>query len=76
MTTQRGKVRIGDRVVGSGERVFVVAEIGLNHNGDLELARRLIDGAAQAGADAVKFQKRTPELCVPRDQWHLTRKTP
>jgi len=63
-------------VVGSGERVLVVAEIGINHNGDLELARRLVDGAADAGADAVKFQKRTPELCVPRDQWHRVRETP
>jgi N-acetylneuraminate synthase len=70
------RVRIGDRWVGKGERVFVIAEIGINHNGDLELARRLIDGAARAGADAVKFQKRTPDVCVPRDQWHVMRDTP
>lgn len=40
------------------------------------LARKLIDGAIFAGADAVKFQKRTPELCVPRDQWNIERDTP
>ncbi|HXG00645.1 MAG TPA: N-acetylneuraminate synthase family protein [Bacteroidota bacterium] len=69
-------VRIGDRLVGDGQPVFVIAEIGINHNGSLELARKLIDGAILAGCDAVKFQKRTPEKCVPRDQWHLERDTP
>lgn len=69
-------VRIGNRVVGEGAPVFVIAEIGINHNGSLDLARRLIDAAAQAGCDAVKFQKRTPELCVPREQWRLERETP
>jgi N-acetylneuraminate synthase len=58
------------------EPVFVIAEIGINHNGSLEIARKLIDGAVLAGADAVKFQKRTPEQCVPRDQWQLERDTP
>jgi N-acetylneuraminate synthase len=72
----RALVRIGDRAVGDGEPTFVIAEIGINHNGSLEIARRLIDGAVLAGADAVKFQKRTPELCVPPDQWHLERDTP
>jgi N-acetylneuraminate synthase len=70
------RVRIGDRLVGDGQRVFVVAEIGINHNGSLELARKMIDGALLAGCDAVKFQKRTPELCVPREQWHVERETP
>jgi N-acetylneuraminate synthase len=72
----RSAVEIGGRKVGPGERVFVVAEIGINHNGSLELARKLIDGACLAGADAVKFQKRTPELCVPREQWDVERDTP
>jgi N-acetylneuraminate synthase len=69
-------MRIGERGVGDGESVFVIAEIGINHNGSLETARKLIDGACLAGADAVKFQKRTPELCVPREQWNLERDTP
>jgi len=70
------RVRVADRLVGNGESVFVIAEIGINHNGSLELARKLIDGAVLAGCDAVKFQKRTPELCVPRDQWDVERETP
>jgi len=72
----RAVVRIGSRAVGDGEPVFVIAEIGINHNGSLEIAKKLIDGAVLSGADAVKFQKRTPELCVPREQWHLERDTP
>jgi sialic acid synthase SpsE len=69
-------VRIGKREVGPGRPCFVVAEVGINHNGSVELAKRLIDVAARHGADAVKFQKRTPELCVPREQWGLERDTP
>lgn len=69
-------VKIRDRMVGDGSPVFVIAEIGINHNGDLGIARKLIDGAALAGCDAVKFQKRTPEKCVPKDQWHIERDTP
>lgn len=58
-------IEIGNKLVGDGQPVFVIAEIGINHNGSLDLARKLIDGAVLAGADAVKFQKRTPEKCVP-----------
>jgi N-acetylneuraminate synthase len=72
----RAVVKVGEHPVGEGEAVFVIAEIGINHNGSLELARKLIDGAVLAGADAVKFQKRTPERCVPRDQWEVERETP
>ena len=43
---------------------FVIAEIGINHNGDLKVAKKLIDGARLAGADAVKYQKRSPDICV------------
>ena len=69
-------VTIANRRVGEGEPVFVIAEIGINHNGSPELAKKLIDGAVLAGADAVKFQKRTPEKCVPKDQWQIERETP
>jgi len=72
----RATVQIGDKLVGDGEPVYVIAEIGINHNGSVELARKLVDGALLAGCDAVKFQKRTPELCVPRDQWQRERDTP
>jgi N-acetylneuraminate synthase/N,N'-diacetyllegionaminate synthase len=50
------KVRIGNRIIGENEPVFIIAEAGVNHNGDVELAKRLIDVAVEAGADAVKFQ--------------------
>jgi N-acetylneuraminate synthase len=64
------------RSIGAGEPVYVIAEIGINHNGSLDIAKKLIDEAVTAGCDAVKFQKRTPELCTPKDQWHLERDTP
>lgn len=70
------KIKVGHKLIGSGEPVYIIAEIGINHNGSLELAKKLIDGAVFAGCDAVKFQKRTPELCVPKDQWKLERDTP
>jgi len=63
-------------MAGDGHPVYVIAEIGINHNGSLEVAKKLIEGAAQAGCDAVKFQKRTPELCVPMDQRAIERDTP
>lgn len=70
------KVKIGERYIGDGEEVYIIAEIGINHNGSVKLAKKLIKGAKAAGCDAVKFQKRTPELCVPKDQWYVERDTP
>ncbi|HEY9292066.1 MAG TPA: N-acetylneuraminate synthase family protein [Microlunatus sp.] len=67
---------LGLKTVGPGNPVYVVGEIGINHNGELENAFGLIDAAAEAGCDAVKFQKRTPEVCTPRDQWDIERDTP
>jgi N-acetylneuraminate synthase len=72
----RTQIRIGDKLVGDGRPVYVIAELGINHNGSVDTAKRMIDGAVLAGCDAVKFQKRTPELCVPRDQWLIERDTP
>lgn len=69
-------MKLGDRWVGKDQPTYVVAEIGINHNGDLDIARQLIDSAVKAGVDAVKFQKRTPELCVPDDQKEKKRETP
>lgn len=56
------EISIGNRTVGEGHPCFVVAEIGINHNGDLGIAKKLIDAAVLAGCDAVKFQKRTVEV--------------
>lgn len=70
------KVKVGDRFIGKDEPTYVIAEIGINHNGSMENVRKLMIGAKNAGCDAVKFQKRTPEICVPKDQWYLERDTP
>lgn len=75
-TTDDSTVLLGDRPVGPREPVYVVAEIGINHNGDLDVAKKLVDAAALAGCDAVKIQKRTPELCVPPEQRDVPRETP
>ncbi len=72
----QGNIMIDGRWVGEKRPVFVVAEIGINHNGHLEAAKKLIDAAAHAGADAVKFQKRTPDICVPPEQRNIMRQTP
>ena len=69
-------VSIGGTSLGDREPVYVIAEIGLNHNGDVEVARRLIDAAADAGAQAVKFQKRTPEVSTPEHMKSVLRQTP
>ena len=58
------KIRIGDRLVGQGEPCFIIAEAGVNHNGDVNLAKKLIDVARKAGADAVKFQTFKAEKVV------------
>ena len=69
-------IKIGDREVGEGFPIYFVAEIGINHNGDIETAKQMIDVAVRNGVDAVKFQKRTPELCVPPEQRGQMRDTP
>lgn len=69
-------VNIGGRLVGPGARCMVVAELGQNHNGDVSHALRLIETAAQSGADAIKLQTRTPRLCIPKEHWAEPRTTP
>ncbi len=58
------RVKIGDRLIGEGQPCFIIAEAGVNHNGDVNIARKLIDVAREAGADAVKFQTFTAEEVV------------
>lgn len=67
---------IGGRFIGAPYPAYIIAEIGINHNGDIEVAKKLIDAAVNAGCDAVKFQKRTPEICVPIEQRNIVRETP
>jgi len=66
------KIKIGNRLIGTNEPCFIVAEAGVNHNGDLNLAKKLIDSAAEAGADAVKFQILTAAGLYVRDAGHFT----
>jgi N-acetylneuraminate synthase len=70
------EIQIGNQLVGDGHPCYIIGEIGINHNGSIEIAEKLIDMAKAAGCNAVKFQKRTPELCVPAAQRSIMRETP
>ena len=70
------EIKIGNKLIGDGHPAYVIAEAGINHNGDLGLAKQMIDAAVHAGANAVKFQKRTPEVCTPPEQQKQMRETP
>lgn len=69
-------IRIKEKIISDTSPVFFVAEIGINHNGSLENAKKLIDMAYLCGVDAVKFQKRTPEICVPEHKKQQIYETP
>jgi N-acetylneuraminate synthase len=69
-------VRIGSRFVGEGQSTLIVAEIGINHNGSLDLAKRLIEAAAGAGCDAVKFQKRSVDVVYSAEELQRPRESP
>src|SRR5437762_13708327 len=76
-SNQRAKaVDLGGRPVGDGEPCYVIAEIGINHNGDIDLAKRLISVAVAAGCDAVKFQKRTVEVVYSAEELAKPRESP
>jgi N-acetylneuraminate synthase len=82
MTTDRDaptpwpEVRIGQRPVGDAQRCYVIAEIGINHNGDIDLAKRLVSVAVAAGCDAVKFQKRTVDVVYSEEELAKPRENP
>jgi N-acetylneuraminate synthase len=69
-------VKIGDRLVGPGNPTYIVAEIGINHNGDVNQAKKLIDAAANAGCNAVKFQKRTVDVVYTPEDLARSRESP
>ncbi len=70
------KVIINKRIIGENNPIYVIAEIGINHNGSLDDAINLMKVAKKAKCDAVKFQKRNPEVCVPEEQKYIMRETP
>src|ERR1700744_2030767 len=69
-------VKIGSKLLGSGHPCYIIAEIGINHNGDIDLAKRLISVAVAAGCDAVKFQKRTVNVVYSAKELATPRPTP
>lgn len=69
-------IMIDERLVGEGQPVYMIAEIGLNHNGDIHVAKKLIDAVFATNWDCAKFQKRTPSICVPEHQKNVMRDTP
>ncbi len=72
----RGAIEISDRFIGNDHPCFVVAEIGINHNGDVDLAKQLIDSAVAAGCDMVKFQKRTVDVVYSAEELATPRENP
>jgi len=74
--SERKTVKIGDKIIGDGYPCYVVAEVGINHNGSLEIAKKLIDVATTCGCDAVKFQKRTIEVVYSPEELARPRESP
>ena len=70
------EIRIADYLVGNGHPCYAIAEIGINHNGEVELAKKLIDVAVSSGCNAVKFQKRTIEVVYPPEELERPRESP
>ena len=70
------EVRLGSKLVGPGKPCYVIAEIGINHNGDIDIAKKLINVASGAGCDAVKFQKRTIDVVYSREELAKPRESP
>jgi N-acetylneuraminate synthase len=75
-TSSIAPVQIGGRSIGPGHPCFVIAEIGINHNGDMSLCKKLIDAAVEAGCEAVKFQKRTVDVVYTAEELARARENP
>lgn len=69
-------IQVGDKWIGDNEKVYLIGEIGINHNGDMQIVKKLIDSAFACDWDCVKFQKRVPEIAVPEKQKNVMRSTP
>jgi N-acetylneuraminate synthase len=70
------EIKIGSKVIGGNNPAMVIAEIGINHNGNIGIAKQLIDLAIDAKADAVKFQKRTIDVVYTKEELDKPRETP
>ncbi|WP_440657150.1 N-acetylneuraminate synthase family protein [Candidatus Pelagibacter sp. HIMB1509] len=69
-------IKINNNIISVNSKTYIIAEIGINHNGDLKKALELIDVAKNSGADAVKFQKRSPKIAIPKRYWRTKKITP
>ena len=69
-------INIFEQIKSDPNQIYLIAEIGINHNGDMGIAKKLIDASFACGWDCVKFQKRNPDICVPEDQKNILRMTP
>jgi N-acetylneuraminate synthase len=69
-------IQIGDTIIGEGYPIYFIAEIGINHNGDMQIAKKLLDATFITGWNCAKFQKRTPSICVPEHQKNVMLNTP
>lgn len=70
------EIRIADQIIGNGHPCYIIAEIGINHNGDTAIAKKLIDVAVAAGCNAVKFQKRTIQVVYTPEELERPRESP
>ncbi len=70
------EIKLGNKIINANSTPYLIAEIGINHNGDIQIAKKLIDAANVTDWDAVKFQKRCPDIAVPEDQKGVMRDTP
>jgi N-acetylneuraminate synthase len=75
-SSQQPEIRLGSKLVGPGKPCYVIAEIGINHNGDIDIAKKLINVASGAGCDAVKFQKRTIDVVYSAEELAKPRESP
>ncbi len=69
-------IKIHDKIISEDSEPIFIGEIGINHNGSVEIAKKIIDMAKTCGVDFIKFQKRTPELCVPEEVRDRIKETP
>lgn len=72
----RKTVKLGNKVIGDDFSCYIIAEIGINHNGSIDIAKKLIDAALNAGCDAVKFQKRTVDVVYTPEELAMPRENP
>ncbi len=73
---KRKTVKIANKLIGNGQPAYIIAEIGINHNGSLDIAKELIDAAVLSGCDAVKFQKRTIDVIYAQEELARPRANP